>query len=146
MKIVINRCFGGFGLSAAATLEFWRRGALEGTPIDEYFGVVRGRSPDEPLGKNQALSRWRKHLASGAPESDLFQTVFTPDESMVLYAGRMEEDRANPALVASVEEMGEKANGRCASLKVIEVPDDAEWEISEYDGNEHVAEKHRTWG
>ena len=37
-------------------------------------------------------------------------------------------------------------DGKCASLKVVEVPEDAEWEIDEYDGNEHVAEKHRTWG
>jgi hypothetical protein len=41
--------------------------------------------------------------------------------------------------------LGDAANGACAELAVIEVPDGVEWAISEYDGNEHVAEVHRTW-
>tara|TARA_B100000949_G_scaffold213979_1_gene209196 strand:+ start:514 stop:828 length:315 start_codon:yes stop_codon:yes gene_type:complete len=32
-----------------------------------------------------------------------------------------------------------------ANLKVVEIPDDVEWEIADYDGKEWVAEKHRTW-
>jgi hypothetical protein len=49
-------------------------------------------------------------------------------------------------LIETVETLGEAANGDCAALKVVEIPDDVDWEIDEYDGNEHVAEKHRTWG
>ena len=49
-------------------------------------------------------------------------------------------------LVQVVKEMGKDANGRFASLSIVEIPDDAKWEIDEYDGYEHVAEKHRTWG
>jgi hypothetical protein len=30
-------------------------------------------------------------------------------------------------------------------IKVITIPDGIEWEIKEYDGLEHIAEKHRTW-
>ena len=34
----------------------------------------------------------------------------------------------------------------CVSdLKVVEIPDDVEWEIEEYDGNEWVSEVHRCW-
>ena len=32
-----------------------------------------------------------------------------------------------------------------ANLKMVEIPDDVEWEIADYDGKEWVAEKHRTW-
>lgn len=53
--------------------------------------------------------------------------------------------RNDPLLVEIVEELGENASGPYASLKVVEIPDDVEWEISEYDGREHIAEKHRTW-
>lgn len=53
--------------------------------------------------------------------------------------------RTDVALLQVIEELGEKANGRCAALKVVDVPDDAQWEIDEYDGNEWVAEKHRRW-
>ena len=50
-----------------------------------------------------------------------------------------------PVLIALVEEMGEGVNSRYSSLKVVEVPDDADWYIAEYDGSEHIAEVHRTW-
>lgn len=55
------------------------------------------------------------------------------------------ENRSDPILVQTVEELGEKANGSCAKLKVIEIPDDIEWEIDEYDGMESVRECHRSW-
>ncbi len=53
--------------------------------------------------------------------------------------------RDDPDLVAIVEELGEKASGRFAKLAVVEIPDDVEWGIEEYDGVEWVAEDHRTW-
>jgi hypothetical protein len=55
------------------------------------------------------------------------------------------DQRADPALVACVEKLGEAASGALARLVVVEIPDDVEWEISEYDGVETVAEVHRTW-
>jgi len=54
-------------------------------------------------------------------------------------------DRDDPYLIQVVEEMGDTANGGLSALKVVEIPDDVEWEIEEYDGAEHIAEKHRTW-
>lgn len=54
-------------------------------------------------------------------------------------------DRDDPALISVVEEMGEKAFGKYANLKVVEIPDDVQWYIDEYDGMEHIAEDHRTW-
>ena len=53
--------------------------------------------------------------------------------------------RDDSALVQVVEELGGKANGIYSSLMVVEIPDDVEWQIEEYDGAEWVAEKHRTW-
>jgi hypothetical protein len=53
--------------------------------------------------------------------------------------------RNDAHLVQVVEEMGRKANGPHSSLKVIEIPDDVDWMIQEYDGSEHIAEVHRTW-
>ena len=44
-----------------------------------------------------------------------------------------------------IEELGELANGRCAELRIVEIPDDVEWEINEYDGMETVDECHRKW-
>lgn len=85
MKVVINRCYGGFRLSEKAM---------------KFLGVD---------------SDW-------------------PDIA-----------RNDPKLVECVEKLGEEANGAYAELKVVEIPDDVNWEIGEYDGLEWVEEIHRRW-
>lgn len=57
-----------------------------------------------------------------------------------------EETRTNPKLVECVEKLGKASWGKCSRLKVVDVPDDVEWYIDEYDGWESVHEKHRIWG
>ena len=54
-------------------------------------------------------------------------------------------DRSDPMLVAVVLELGTAADTSVSELRVVEIPDDVEWQIEEYDGSEWVAEKHRTW-
>jgi hypothetical protein len=89
MKVVINTCYGGYGLSIAAY---------------EKLGLI-----------------WDN------------------------YGFAFEQDRSNPKLVDVVEKLGDKANGSGADLAVVEIPDDTEWVITEYDGREQVEEKHRIW-
>lgn len=48
-------------------------------------------------------------------------------------------------LLAVVKQLGERASGPYARLKIVTIPDDVQWEIHEYDGMEWVAEAHRTW-
>jgi hypothetical protein len=55
-------------------------------------------------------------------------------------------NRSDPILVRVVEEMGSKANGNFAELKVVEIPDGVQYEIDEYDGMESIHEVHRSWG
>jgi len=54
-------------------------------------------------------------------------------------------ERDCPILVKLVEEMGDKANGPYSRLKVVEIPADVYWELADYDGQEWIAEQHRTW-
>ena len=58
---------------------------------------------------------------------------------------RWELRRDCPHLVKTVLELGSAANAAYANLKVVTIPDDVEWQIDEYDGNEWIAEVHRTW-
>jgi hypothetical protein len=44
-----------------------------------------------------------------------------------------------------VEENAELYSGRCAELRIVEIPDGVDYEIEEYDGKEWVSEVHRTW-
>lgn len=53
--------------------------------------------------------------------------------------------RDDPVLVEIVEELGPAANGSHAELKIVEVPDEVNWFIDNYDGIEWVSERHRTW-
>jgi len=62
------------------------------------------------------------------------------------YPGLYETARNDPILVQAVEELGtEKASGKYASLKIVEIPDDIEYEIDDYDGRESIHETHRSW-
>lgn len=53
--------------------------------------------------------------------------------------------RDDEKLVRVVEELRAEANGHCAELKVVSIPDDIQWEIRKTDGVEHVSEVHRRW-
>jgi len=54
-------------------------------------------------------------------------------------------ERNDQYLVRVIEELGDEANGRFSELKVVNIPDEVEWQLEEYDGLEWVAEKHRIW-
>ena len=87
-KIVINTCFGGFGLSSKAK---------------------------EFLGYNS---------------SDYINDKI---------------ERDDPKLIRCIEKLGREAADEHSRLKIVEIPSNVDWGIEEYDGNEWVSEKHRTW-
>ena len=91
-KVVINRCFGGFGLSQEAEELFKERAGI--TDKHWYFSDI---------------------------------------------------SRDDPILVQLVEELGQKVNTRFSDLVIVDIPDDVDWDVAEYDGSEWVAEVHRTW-
>ena len=91
MKIVINSCFGAFGLSDKA--------------LDLYCAL------------------------KGYQQIDACHEI----------------ERNDPFLIQVVEELGFEASDLFSELKVVEIPDDVDWIIQDYDGREWVAEKHRTW-
>ena len=53
--------------------------------------------------------------------------------------------RDDQKLVQVVEELRAEANGHCAELKIVEIPNDVQWEIEQVGGVEHVSEVHRMW-
>jgi hypothetical protein len=57
-----------------------------------------------------------------------------------------EMDRFDPRLIAAVEKVGlNHASAVWSSLKIVEIPDDIEWYIADYDGCETIHENHRIW-
>lgn len=122
MKVVINKCYGGFGLSHAAIMKYaeykdtplWVEPSDPGSPWNFYY--TQDPATLTPEGKNDAF--------------------FDTDDIR----------RNDPVLVRVVEELGEEANGECAELQIVTIPDGIDWEIEEYDGREWVSECHQTWG
>ena len=117
MKIVINRCYGGFRLSDEAMT---------------YFSEL----------KNLNLVQVRDEKYSSLDIVDWYMNGEISDEN---YFSAREIARDDPDLIRVVEELGERASTRFSDLRIVEIPDDVDWYIEEYDGNEWVAETHRTW-
>lgn len=53
--------------------------------------------------------------------------------------------RHDPILVEVVKELGIKADSAFSILKIAEIPENAEYEIDEYDGFEEVVPPRMTW-
>ena len=120
MKVAINTCFGGFGLSNEAFQELLKRKGVE-------WELVR-------TGTTMGFLRESYYVKGHANE----EAYYISDYDYY-------DDRTDPDLIAVIEQFGEKVNGFAASLKIVEIPDDVEWYVEEYDGREWIAEKHRTW-
>ena len=101
MKIVLNKCYGGFSLTKAVFAEL-------GLDYDDF----------------------------GYLDNDDFNIV---SDNYLAY-------RAEPKLIAAIEKIGLKdSTGVLASLEIVNIPDDIDWFIDEYNGIETVHEEHQSW-
>ena len=121
MKVVINKCFGGFSLSKEAMIEIYKRGGKG----------VRLLDPSEYYGSSEDWEKKLKEDQSKEWGPDIYEEKVLHSEYSNTYKGDL---RNCPVLVSVVEEMGEKANGGSANLKVVEIPDDVEYGVDDYDG------------
>ena len=134
-KIVINTCFGGFGLSPLAVKEYLK---LKGK---ECYFYIR-KDFNSPLLKCDII-----HIL---PSSNIYfftkdhgdlVTEFTDEDVISIY----DISRDDPDLVTVIESLNKTANGVFANLKVVEIPDDVAWEIDNHQGIESIEEVHRSW-
>ena len=140
-KVVINDCFGGFGLSPKALLWLYDKGmTCIAHEVETYYG---DRFADRLA---EELQKWKEYLSSGDAKKDsMFISVFSPDEKYTLSPYGI-KDRSDPLLIECIETLGsDVCSGSCSKLKIVEIPDDVQYVIEEYDGYEHIAEAHRTW-
>ena len=110
MKVVINTCYGGFGISHEAILA-----------LADAKGIELEKTDGDGF--------------------QFYRLADNPNDCFTVY----DYSRSDQDLVRIVQEMGEAAWGDYAELKIVEIPDDVEWEIDDYDGIETIHEKHRTW-
>lgn len=67
------------------------------------------------------------------------------DNKNSIYTYSFNDDRSNYLLIEAVSKLKDKANGLYSELKIVEIPDDVEWQVFAINGEEWIAEKHRTW-
>lgn len=141
MKVVINKCFGGFGISHKAAMRYF-----------EIKGIKVWPEKNEKYLSLNFYTYWTKPPKERPTGEDNFRTW--PVEKRAEYNKAYKEatacvwdiGRNDPALVQTVEELGAEANGEHARLVVVNIPDGVEWEIDEYDGMETVQEARERWG
>ncbi|GLO66229.1 hypothetical protein [Oceanobacillus kimchii] len=142
MEVVINSCFGGFALSRKAIEEYSK---LKGVPeIYHYMNdyeenvIKKVSSTEADITSSLFVYTFTKDFGDTIIEEDLFSLtdgyIYSP-----------EIKRNDPDLVRVVKQLKDKANVQYSDLKIIEIPDDVNFVIQEYDGNEWIAEEHRTW-
>lgn len=145
MKVVINACYGGFDLSHKAVMRY---AEIKGI---ELYGYVNSRKKDGHIDfdkhvavdKGDNSDHWCVHYRTKKLASPNDRKGMNENQC---YWSHRDLERHDPALVQVVEEMGEEAGGTCSKLKVVEIPDGVDYVVDEYDGFEHIAERHRTWG
>lgn len=137
MKIVVNKCYGGFGLSPFA--------------INEYLKL-----------KEKECFFYKKNYKTGmlnrvsVENASIYDIALTKD-----YGEQIKEDwksfkddyfscdsigRTDLDLIKVIETIGEeKSSGDMAKLKLIEIPDGIGWSIFDYDGIETIHESHQSW-
>lgn len=118
-KVVYNACYGGFGLSKEAVLRY---AELKGIKLYEYV---------DPKFGNMGFHMWTK-----VPQEEYDK--MTREEQNKVWFNDSDIERTDPILVQVVEELGDKANGRCAKLAVQDLPKGTMYRIDEYDGYESV--------
>lgn len=136
MKVIINTCYGGFGLSPKALKYVADK---LGEPIYFFKATAEGYIP---ITMEEASTCFNaRAFKTPNPSNEM------SNEDYNKYAWHHhDEERTNPVLIEAVETLGPEANGLFSELKIVEVPDDVKWHIAEHDGWEWVAENHRKWG
>jgi hypothetical protein len=158
MKVVINACYGGFSLSPRAVKRLAELNGREcyfftfqRNPLD--FDIRIPATVEELELENDRIGMWSAFDIPN-PNEVIGKAFRGKDEFNERYKkhslpndGGVE--RNDPKLIQVIEELGAGhrtgASGPCADLRIVEIPDGTDYEIQEYDGLEHVAERHRTW-
>ena len=140
MEIVINRCFGGYGLSAECIVDVLKRKGRQGYIYEQTkYKYADGINQYKKITKDtkKSMSAVVSDVDCGSVVEDVWKS------GNIIISDSFE--RTDKDLIDSIKNLGDKANGSCASLSIIEIPDNIEYNITDYDGVETIEEAHRSW-
>lgn len=130
MKIILNKCFGGFDVSKEAYMLYAKKKGLNlyqyASDFTNFKKCIYKKTNDETLFKNYFIK-------------DMGDNIEINNEDYKKYNLYLDDEhRLDPILIEVIEELGDKASGRFGSLKVVEIPDNCYYKIDEYDGIETI--------
>lgn len=143
-KVAINRDWGGFGLSPIATKLYLKKLGKEcffykQTKYEHDGGVEEHiKITLEEAEKSHFISVYTKDMGK----------TFSKHDNAHYWYENFYEGREDKILIEVIEELGEKkASGQLAKIKIVEIPDNMDYVIDDYDGMESIHEKHKvyTW-
>jgi len=137
-KIATNKCYGGFGLSEKAMLEYAKLKGMKLFPEKQSsMTTIYWTIPKENRVGILSQDEWGKASIEQQRKSNKFYQDYTICDSDL--------ERDDPDLISVIELLGESASGQFAKITITEIPEGIAWEIQEYDGMESVSERHRSW-
>ena len=135
-KVILNKCFGGFGLSKEAYELYAKK---KGIDVFHYTQEnLKERIYTYATDDDRTFSFYFT--------KDFGNNSYISDEDFNKYNLFLNEDfREDKTLIEVVEELGEKANSMYSDLKIVEIPDDLDYVIDNYDGIETLHQKVQEW-
>ena len=143
VKVAVNRCFGGFELSAKALERYLELNGKE----CHFYKQIKYKHSD---GKDE----YKKLTLEEAKDDSSFIQILLKDIGEIVnkipnnvYWSKSfyNKKRTDKILIQVIEELGKEASGQYADIEVVEIPDGVKWEIDGYDGSELIREVSRTW-
>lgn len=138
MKVILNKCFGGFRPSAEAYRLYAKKKGIKLFPYEA-----------------NGFNDYQKTTWDKAQESGSMLTMYFTKDFGTRTAGSegcgdyhfslREESREDPILIEVVEELGKRASSCVSNLVVVKIPDGMDYMIDDYDGMETLHEKVRVW-
>lgn len=145
-EIVINKCYGGFGLTHKAIMLYAKLSGFKLYPFVE-MRKVKGKKWSELIGKYRL---YKDEKSKDNPYDLIFYTKkpLKKDGTYQKNSWFSDDDieRDDPNLIKVIKQLKGDSFGHHADLKIVKIPANVDFEIEEYDGQEWIAEKHETWG
>ena len=139
-KIAINQCRGGFGLSPTATQLYLKKIGKKCFFYKQTSYAHQGKEEHKRISLEEA----EKESFVSIYTKDMGETINQHSDEHYWYEN-FHEKRDDKILIEVIEELGtKKASQKLGEIKIVEIPDDVDFQINDYDGMESIHEKHRT--
>ena len=134
MKVILNKCFGGFRPSREAYELYVKKKGQKLFAYELAPDLTYRRTSE----KDGLFITFTTRDYGDNPKSDDFDW-----ENDVLYLNS--DYREDPVLIEVVEELGEKASAYVSDLRIVDIPDGMDYVIDDYDGVETLHARVQEW-